>query len=179
RTGEGILNLLVYDNKAFALHELDIQTDGVIALDQLRRWAAVRPDENLLALDLARVKRDLELVPLIDSVSVERVLPHRLRIRIIEREAIAQITFPRQASTGGVELAVFHLDPEGCVMVPLDPRQQTAPLNQPSDQLPLLTGVKTQELKPGRRVEAPEVQAALQLVVCFVRSPMVGFADLK
>ncbi len=179
RTGEGILNLLVYDNKAFALHELDIQTDGVIALDQLRRWAAVRPEDNLLALDLARVKRDLELVPLIESVSVERVLPHTLRVRIVEREPIAQINVPRQASTGGVELAVFHLDPEGCVMVPLDPRQRAAPLNQPNDQLPLLCGITPQELKPGRRLEAPEVKAALQLIVCFEHSPMVGFADLK
>ena len=55
--------------------------------DQLRRWAGVKPGENLFALDLARVKRDLEMVPLIDSVSVERVLPRTLRIRVTEREA--------------------------------------------------------------------------------------------
>ena len=53
--------------------KFDVQTDGVIAPDQLRRWARVKPGENLFALDLARVKRDLELVPLIESVSVERV----------------------------------------------------------------------------------------------------------
>src|SRR5207249_11386834 len=91
RAGEWGLSLLVYENKAFALQELDIQTDGVISLDQLRRWTAAKPGENLLALDLARVKRNLELVPLIQSVSVERILPHALRIRVIEREPIAQI----------------------------------------------------------------------------------------
>src|SRR5436189_6449697 len=72
RGGEWALGLLVYENKAFALHELDIQTDGSISLDQLRRWTPAKPDQNLLALDLGRIKRDLEIVPLIQSVTVER-----------------------------------------------------------------------------------------------------------
>ena len=72
-----------------------MQTDGVISVDQLRRWAGVKPEENLLALDLARVKRDLEMVPLVQSVSVERILPRTLRIRITEREPIAQVNVPR------------------------------------------------------------------------------------
>src|SRR5262245_11857556 len=69
------LNRLVYENSSFAIQDIDVQTDGVIAVDQLRRWAEVRNGENLLALDLAKVKRNLELVSLIQSVSVERVLP--------------------------------------------------------------------------------------------------------
>jgi len=46
----------------------------VIAPEQLRRWTRVRIGANLIALDLASVKRNLELVSTIDSVSVERVL---------------------------------------------------------------------------------------------------------
>ena len=94
---------MVYENKAFAIEEIDVQTDGVISVDQLRRWAGVKPEENLLALDLARVKRDLELVPLVQSVSVERILPHTLRIRVTEREPIAQVNVPRPRPSGGVE----------------------------------------------------------------------------
>ena len=57
RVGDWALDCLVYQNKAFAIEEIDVQTDGVIAVDQLRRWAGVRLEENLLALDLWRVKR--------------------------------------------------------------------------------------------------------------------------
>src|SRR6187455_3666578 len=89
--GAWALDKLVYENQAFAIQQIDVQTDGVISTDQLRRWAGVKADENLLALDLARVKRDLELVPLISSVSVERVLPRTLRIRVTEREGVAQV----------------------------------------------------------------------------------------
>jgi len=73
------------------------------------------------------------MVPLIDSVSVERVLPRTLRVRVTEREAVAQVNVPRANGRGGVEVAVFHFDPESFVMVPLDPRQRTTPLAQPDE----------------------------------------------
>src|ERR1051325_786999 len=52
RIGEWTLNRLVYENHAFAIAQIDAQTDGVISPDQLRRWANVKLGENLLALDL-------------------------------------------------------------------------------------------------------------------------------
>jgi cell division septal protein FtsQ len=64
------------------------------------RWSGVREGENLLGLDLARVKRDLELVPLIRSAAVERVPPNTLRIRVSEREPLARVLAPQAASSG-------------------------------------------------------------------------------
>ena len=179
RTGEWVLNRCVYENKAFAIQEIDVQTDGVISVDQLRRWAGVRPEENLLALDLARVKRDLEMVPLIQAVSVERILPHTLRLRITEREPVAQVNVPRPRRSGGGELTVYQLDADGYVMLPLDPRQRATPVNQPTNSLPVVGVINASELQPGRRILAPSVQAALQLIMAFDQSPMVGVVDLK
>ena len=179
RTGEWALNRLVYENKAFSIQVIDVQTDGVISPDQLRRWTGIKPEENLLALDLARVKRDLELIPLVQSVSVERILPRTLRIRITEREPLAQVNVPRPRHGGGVELAAYQLDAEGYVILPLDPRQRATPLNQPSDTLPGISGVNHSELQPGRRIGAPPVQAALQLIIAFEQSPMAGLVDLR
>ena len=71
RGGEWVLNQLVFENRAFAVETIDIQTDGVIVPEQLRKWAGVRVDDNLLALDLSRIKRDLELEPMIRSAAVE------------------------------------------------------------------------------------------------------------
>jgi cell division septal protein FtsQ len=179
RTGQWAANRLVYENRAFAIAQIDAQTDGVITPDQLRRWANVKPGENLFALDLARVKRDLEMVPLVSFVSVERILPRTLRIRVNEREAVAQVNVPRTSGRGTVEVSVFQLDADGFVMVPLDPRQRTTPVNQPDDPLPVLTGVGLHELQPGRRLELPQVQAALRLITEFAHSPMAGLVDLK
>ena len=177
RGGEWVLNRLIYENKAFAVEQIDIQTDGVIALNQLRGWAGVKPGQNLLALDLARVQRDLLLVSLIQSVSIERVLPHTLRIRVTEREPLAQISLPQPRAQGGVESSTYYIDADGYVLVPLEASQRNTP--QPVEPLPLLRGLNPSEVLAGRRIESPQVQAALQLLVAFDRSAMAGLVDTK
>lgn len=179
RGGEWVLNQVVYENPAFAIREVEVQTDGVIAPQQLRRWANVRPGQNLLALDLARVKRDLEMVPALETVSVERVLPRTLRLRVTEREPVLQVTVPRLNSRGTMENYIFHLDAKGVVMQPLDPGQRVKPFLQADDALPVLFGLKQMDLRPGRPIESPAVQAALQLATEFSFSPMAGIVDLR
>ena len=70
RAGDWALTRFIYENKAFAVQEIDVQTDGVISTDQLRRWAGVKLEQNLFAIDLTRVKRDIELVPAVQTVAV-------------------------------------------------------------------------------------------------------------
>lgn len=179
RAGQWALNQLVYENRAFAIKQILVQTDGVISPDQLRRWAGVKAGENIFALDLGRVKRDLEMVPLISFVSVERILPRTVRLRVSEREPVAQVSVLRSSRQDAVVVSTFHLDPDGFVMLPLDPRQRVRPLGQAEEPLPVLTGVALHELQPGRKLESPQVQAAMQLITEFAHSPMAGLVDLK
>jgi cell division septal protein FtsQ len=179
RSGEWLLDRLVYENQAFALQQLTVQTDGVISVDQLRRWSGVRAGQNLLALDLSKVKRDLELVPIVQAVSVERVLPHELRIRITEREPVAQVNLPRPKPGGGVELAVFQLDAAGWVMLPVDPAQRSTPSTADAEAMPAISGIAANELQPGRQIVNAQVQAALKFVLAFEESAMAGLVDLK
>lgn len=179
RVGEATLNAFVYNNADFAIQQIDVQTDGKIAPEQLRRWTGVKPGANLIGLDLAAVKRNLELVSVIDSVSVERVLPRTLRIRVTERDPIAQVNVPRADGANGIAVSVFQLDVDGMVMQPLDPRLCTVPLTQVNPSLPVIAGLNAFQLQPGRRVEASQVQAALQLISAFDKSPMAGLVDLR
>jgi len=179
RGGEWLLDRVIYENPAFAIRDVEVQTDGVIAPAQLRRWSNVRSGQNLLALDLGRVKRDLEMVPALETVSVERVLPKTLRIRVTEREPVMQVAVPRMNARGVVENFIFHLDANGVVMQPLDPNQRVKPFLQADDSLPVLFGLKQMDLRPGRPVESPAVQAALQLATEFAHSPMAGLVDLR
>jgi hypothetical protein len=179
RGGEWLLNRLVYENKAFAVEEIEVQTDGVIPVDQLRRWAGVKTGVNLLALDLLRVKRDLEMVPLVRSVSVERILPHTLRIRVAEREPIAQVNVPRPRGSGGIDMSVYQVDPDGWVILPLEPRDRAISPNQADESLPALGGINANTLQPGRRLTAPQVQAALRFLVAFEQSSMAGLVDIR
>lgn len=179
RIGEVMLNAFVYENNDFAIAQVEVQTDGVIAPEQLRRWAGVKPGANLIALDLAAVKRNLELISTVESVSVERVLPKTLRIQVTERDPIAQVNVPRADGASSIAVSVFQLDVAGMVMQPLDPRLCTVTLAQLNSQLPVISGMNAFQLQPGRRVELPQVQAALKLIAAFASSPMAGLVDLR
>jgi len=176
--GEFALNKLVYENKSFAIQQVDVQTDGVVSPDQLRRWSGVRPGQNLLALKLEDVKRDLEMQAVVESVSVERILPGTLRLRITEREPVAQVVVPVQLPGGGFDTKTFQIDENGYVMLPLDPRQRAVPPAQSDDQLPLILGIRN-ELQPGRKIESAQVQAALKWIEAFESSAMANEVELK
>jgi cell division protein FtsQ len=179
RTGEWTLDKFVYENSEFAIQSVEVQTDGVIAPEQLRRWTNVKPGANLIALDLASVKRNLEMVPVIDEVSVERVLPRTLKVRVTERRPVAQVNVPTAVAAGGIVVSVFQLDMNGYVMKPLDPRQREIPLSLIGAQLPAIMGLNVYQLQPGRRVESPQAQAALRLIAAFKHSPMAGLVELR
>lgn len=179
RAGEWALDKFVYENPDFAVQRLDVQSSGIIPEDELRRWSGVKLGQNLIALDLAAVKRNLEMASAIDSASVERILPHTLRIRVTERTAVAQVAVPRSGGQTGISVTIFQLDAKGFVMQPLDPQQSTVPLGQMSASLPVVTGLSIFQLQPGHRLASPEILAALKMVAAFPGSPMAGLAELQ
>src|ERR1041385_7463557 len=56
-----VMREAVYTNPRLAITQIDIETDGVLSPEKIREWARVKEGDNLLAIDLARIKRDLEL----------------------------------------------------------------------------------------------------------------------
>lgn len=180
RGGEWALNEFVFENGAFAITQLEVQTDGSLPRDQLIRWSGVKPGDNLLRLDLARVRRDLEFVPLIRSASVDRVLPRTLRIRVAERVPAAQVKIPQFGRAGRISLTTNYLDDTGYVLKAVDlSTGAVGPAASYVADLPALSGFAGIELIPGRVASAPRLLAALRLISEFDNSPMSGLVDLE
>lgn len=178
--GELAVRHFVYQNPAFGIRILRIDTDGVLSSEQIRTWAGVKYNDNLLALDLARVERDLKLVPAIESVVVERALPRTLSIRVTEREPIAQVLLPAPLPASNQRGGAYTLDASGYFMFPVDSSQRLVPAAPGNiDHLPVLTGIPSRDIRPGKQSDAPQVRAALGLIRAFERSPMAGLVDLK
>ena len=112
---------------------------------------------------------------------MERILPHTLRVRVTEREPLAQIKVLRPRAGGGIDAHSLQLDPAGYVMVPLDRERPRAAsgTNELSDLLPAIYGISGADVQGGRRIALPQVQAALQFLSAFFESPMHGLVDLK
>ena len=64
-------------------------------------------------------------------------------------------------------------------MFSLDARQRSpsaAPLN---DQFPIISGINPNDVQLGRRIDNPQLQTALQLIIAFEHSPMAAAVELK
>jgi cell division septal protein FtsQ len=178
RGGQWLLNFFIYENDAFAIQQIEVQTDGVLTSEAIRSWARVKLGENLMALDLMRVKRDLEWQPSIQFVAVERALPHTLKLTVNEREPVAQTIVTLVRPRGVLDQAVYDFDEEGYVMRPLDPRWRSAPPDV-NERLPILVGVPPTDPRPGKQVNSPQIRAALALVCEFDHSPMTGMVEIE
>lgn len=176
RGGDALIQHFIYNSDGFAITKLEIGTDGVLASEQIRSWAGVQPGANLMRLDLARVKRDLEMVPSIETVAVERVLPGTLRVNVTEREPVAQVVLLKPDGAVGGR---YTVDANGVFMFPIENAQRAAPPAQTNYSLPALLGVQTQDIRPGRQTESVQVLAALGLVRMFNSSAMAGTVDIR
>ena len=182
--GAFALNQLVYENVSFSVRQLDYRTDGIISIGQLQKWAGVRAGDNLLRLDLLRIKRDIELAPRVKAASVERFLPDTLQVRVAERVPMAQV-WAWQRDGAGVtdyDCVRLQLDETGHVMSPIDGRSVVAPEKQAEWSLPVVSGIDLKKLKsltPGRLAGLPKLRAALGLIGEFRRSPLAGVVDLR
>ena len=182
--GAFALNRLVYENESFSVRQLDYRTDGIISIGQLQKWAGVRAGDNLLRLDLLRIKRDIELAPRVKAASVERFLPDTLQVRVAERVPMAQV-WAWQRDGAGVtdyDCVRLQLDETGHVMSPIDGRSVVAPEKQAEWSLPVVSGIDLKKLKslaPGRPAGLPKLRAALGLIGEFRRSPLAGVVDLR
>jgi hypothetical protein len=173
RVGELALERMVFQNASFAVRRIQVQNDGVIPAAEIVRWSGIQEGDNLLRLDLNRVQRYLELMPLIRSVAVERVPPDILRIRVMEREPIARVMAPLFDSSGtGMTVVNYYLDEAGYVMGWADGAGGGSAHLRPNRELPVLEGMPAHELRSGRSTVVPEVKAALRLIAAFGRSAM-------
>lgn len=180
RGGEWALRELVFENHSFAVRAIHIEGEHFIPRGEILRWSGVREGENLLGLDLSRVKRDLELVPLIRSAAVERVPPNTLRIRVSEREPVARVLVPQAASSGeDVRIVSCYLDRTGYLYGWNSLESWARTLASTGMRLPLIRGIPGQELRAGREVDLESVRSALGWLSGFKTSPMAGVVDVR
>ncbi len=119
----------------------------------IRRQAGLGPETNLLALSPTRVERALLAHPWIARAELTRKWPHRLYLRIQEREPVALVQMGE----------LYYVDRQGSLFKPLSP-------GDPHD-FPVITGLKPEHFLKGEG-GLPEVAAqALQLLELLKNAP--------
>ena len=86
-----ILGTLLYRNADFTLRRFQIEQQGKIGKGELVNAAGVKIGQNLINLSLDEVTANLQRLPNVASVRVERRLPDTLYIFVEERRPVALI----------------------------------------------------------------------------------------
>jgi len=165
---------LVFENPRFAVREVKVENDGALTPTQIMQLCGAQVGQNIFSVDLAQLRRNLELIPVIRRVDVRRELPGKLVIRVSERMAVARVKGP------GRELqdSAFWIDRQGVVLKPVKLGSVTL---QPQSQgaVPLLTGVSLADVRVGRPAESDQVYNALELIDRLAQSPAGGLMEVE
>jgi len=166
-TGYGIcwlakttVHRLVYENPRFAIRQIVVDDDGVLTPERVVQFAGVHVGENLLSIDLDRVRGNLEMLPLVRAVEVRRMQPDRLYIRVMERTAVARL----RVATRELGDETFYIDRAGFVMKAIRLPDGTVLQPQTPRPAPVLTGVTLADTRVGRQVESEQIYRALELL---------------
>ena len=171
RGGWWVAQHFVYRNEHLQVREFNVRTDGVIDPAHLKRWAGVKTNDNLFAIDLHAIKRQLETHGLIRQASLERVLPGTLNLRVTERVPLARVRLRYGGADGESKANEFGLDAAGRVL-PLEGREVRPEAAAAWHQLTELTGLNLREIIPGIEVTNRQVRAALAFLEEFKSANM-------
>lgn len=140
-------SLFFSKNDAFTMKNIVMQSDGRLSSAQLFEYSNLDPDMNLFEVDFDELRANLEAVPLVESLTIQRRLPDTLVVDVIERVAVAQVNWKWRA-------VPFLVDRTGVVL----------PATRTGRSLPLIDGLKFDRLRPGEQIRDPGVQYALELL---------------
>lgn len=134
-------------NPKFELKVINVTSDGRLTPDFFCERAGLQTGTNLFSVDFDKLRKKLEEVPLVESVTIERKLPDTLNINVIERVALAQIRWNPRALP-------FLIDRHGAVI----------PMTRSGQSLPLIEGLRLEKVKPGDRIDNPGIRQCLELI---------------
>lgn len=134
-------------NPHFELKNMVMTSDGRLSSAKLIEYANIEANGNLFAIDFDALRKNLESVPLIESVQIQRKLPDTLVVNVKERVAVAQIDWKWRS-------VPFLLDRHGIVM----------PATRSGQALPLIAGVRLDQLRPGEKINDVGVRYALDIL---------------
>jgi len=154
--GKEALRRFVWENPDYSVHEINFATDGALTREQVLTSAHLVEGRNIFTVDIGHARAAIEQLPQVESAVVQRVLPNRINVTVVERRPIAWVAARGDADPSSSERS-FLIDARGIVL-------RSRVLLPEYFHLPIVSGFETENLVPGKRVNVLEMQAVLELI---------------
>jgi cell division protein FtsQ len=152
---EGLRRFL-WENPDYYLTDVRVPANGALTREQILAAAQIVEGCNIFQVDLAKARAGIDALPQVDRVEVQRVLPNRLNIQIVERKPIAWAAAHADEDPSVSDKA-FLIDARGVVI-------RSKRMMPDYLLLPVISGVPVENYSPGQTVKSLEMQAALDLI---------------
>ena len=152
--GREALRHFFWCNPDYNLAVVSVHTDGPLTRDQIVRTANIQEGKNIFSVNLSAARKALMALPQVERAEIERSLPNRISIDIVERKPVAWVTGKEDGNT---DPGAFLIDRDGTL---LRLKYQVPAYYH----LPVICGLAVENYEEGDVVDLPEVAAALQLI---------------
>ena len=155
--GRQLVDRMFLKNPEYNLAAVEINDDGpALTREVILATTQLKVGQNIFSFSLAKAREALLALPQVERVELQRALPNRITIEIVERRPVAWLADARSADPSASENA-FLIDSKGVLFKPK--RQLPEYLR-----LPAIYGTPVENYLAGDTVNSPEVCAALELV---------------
>ncbi len=157
---------LFAENSRFAVTRIVVENKGdLLSAPQVIQSSGAKAGQNLFAIELAQMRRDIELLPIVERAEVRRDLPDTLTLRITERTPVLRFAVYFQADRGGTKKEILYLDKYGYV-VSVPPAAVSR-----FTKLPWLTGLRAGDIRAGKKISSPQAADVLKLLAAWETAP--------
>ena len=143
-----------------AVKHIVVNGNAKFSDEKIINISGLRKGENIFRARIYRARNRLSELPLIEHVSVSRLMPDTIAIEVVERRPRAKLSGRKKllADYSGVVL------PSSC--------------HPDSAELPLIVGVETADLSVGDRCSQPAMTAAMWVLELCQSSPLSDMVDV-
>ncbi len=134
------------ESDVFQVQKIEIEGNELFSDQEIIDRGGLNLEADMWKIDLKRVGNKIESQPFIEQVYVERLLPDRLRINILEKHPVALLQF---------EGAFYCIDQEGLILPSITGKNYD---------LPILSGNFKGGVHVGSRVRGNVIGEGLQFV---------------
>lgn len=158
------LNRFFFTNPDYTLRTLTFDLDGIMTREEAVETTGLQEGSNIFAVDLSAVEASLRRISMVRQVTIERILPDTISLRLEAREPIAWVAAPGETGDPSSSPDSLLVDASGTL---IKPRQ----IHPEYLHLPVIYGVAGDGISEGNIPEHEGLHEALALIETVAAAP--------
>jgi cell division septal protein FtsQ len=154
--GKELLRRFLWENPDYMITEIRVPQGGALQREQILEASGLREGVNIFVVDTKRARLALDTLPQVERAEIQRILPNRIEVNIVERQPIAWVTKSADENPTASDRS-WLIDARGVVM-------KTKQMLDEYYHIPHISGVTVENFVAGQRITTIEMQSALELI---------------